>query len=239
LAKPNFQKKKPRLAGGTCQYCGSPLVWRINHKTGEPFKGCLNFNNCHRPSSREQYQVLAFPDGWKPNCSNDVFSILQKCDSRPEIRYILGAAYFLDRDNNILQDGISLSAIHLIHDKVEYEAINFQDPFAFWGGGDAPSAMAFVPQLVFAKRYHHDFGIFFAPTHSPLKHEWSLCMAIEIDVHPSHQYYPSTDKKRDSIVNYKVLRLKPENQGYLNWFSKVKPYWHEFYLENQQNKFVS
>ncbi|NPV77867.1 MAG: hypothetical protein HPY59_16020 [Anaerolineae bacterium] len=97
----------------------------------------------------------------------------------------------------------------------------FLDPFAYWGGGIAPSAMAFVPQVGFEKKPHHDFGIFFSREHAATYKDWDLDFAIEIDIHPHHKYNAGMDKFRDSLVKYSVLRLHPSRDEPLKWFRKV------------------
>lgn len=232
MAKTLYKKKKPEYTGGLCPQCGSKLVVRRNYKTRETFTGCSGYPRCKytysplKYLSREEYVIFdSFPDGWKPNFDdNHILKLLEKCDSRPEIRYILGAAYFLDKNHDSLNSKIFLTIADIFYNNKDYEAIWFNEPYLFWGGGIAPSAMAIVPQLEFAGKCHHDFGIFFADTHSPSKNDWYFEIAVEIDYHPKH-FFSTSDWGRDSLVNYPVLRFQPEENGYLTWFSRVKNYW--------------
>lgn len=222
-----YKKKKIKYAGGLCPRCGKSLVIRTNHNTNEQFIGCYDYLGCgyvvHEQKTRENYVAEnSFPNGWKPNCNLGVYRLLEKCDSRPEIRYILGAAYYLDIKSGYLKDGISLTTTTIIHNGKKYEAIQFIEPFAYWGDSFAPSAMAFVPQLEFSDSFHHDFGIFYADDHAVTETSWNLELAVEIDYHPAHEYQSGKDKYRDSLVKYPVLRFKPETDSHLNWFVKVK-----------------
>lgn len=192
--------------------------------------GCIDYRECgyvvHEQKNREIYVAEeSFPNGWKPNCTRDVYRLFEKCDSRPEIRYMFGAAYYLDMSCGYTKDGISLSTISIIYNDKKCDAVQFGEPFTYWGGGFAPSAMAFVPQLEFSNSFHHDFGIFYADDHAVSETGWYLEMAVEIDYHPAHEYLSYKDKYRDSLVKYRVLRLKPEKDGHLNWFAKVKYYY--------------
>ncbi len=222
-----YTREKINYAGGSCPKCGKSLVRRTNHKTNHQFVGCYDYKGCgyvvHEQKTRETYVVEdSFPNGWKPNCNRDVYKLFEKCYSRPEIRYLFGAAYYLDISCGYIKDGVSLTATTIVYNGKKCDAVQFGEPFFYWGGGVAPSAMAFVPQLEFSNDKHHDFGIFYADDHAVSEEGWYLGMAVEIDYHPSHEYQSYKDRYRDSLVNYRVLRLKPEKDGHLNWFTYVK-----------------
>jgi len=224
-------KKKPSLAGGNCPRCGKPLVNRTNRATHKTFIGCSGYPACdfilHEEKGRIEYVGETFPNGWTPNYSRDVTALIEKCASRPEMKFLFGAAYYLDHECGIREKpmGLTLFKTDIAYEGKSYEAVRFDDPYRYWGGGTAPSAMAFVPQLEFAGSRHHDFGIFFADTHSPAKNDWYFEMAVEVDFHPEHVFNPGKDKYRDSLVKHHVLRLRPEADDPLTWFKKVQAYW--------------
>ena len=89
------------------------------------------------------------------------------------------------------------------------------------GGEYSPTSLAIVPQIKFGTKLHHDFGIFTSGEKKPHTDEWSFELAVEIDYHPSHEWNPGVDKFRDSLVNYKVIRIMQQDDPLL-WFSKVK-----------------
>jgi hypothetical protein len=108
--------------------------------------------------------------------------------------------------------------------KVKYreeviERVVFYKPYIYWDQ-NAPSALAFVPQLKY-EEIHNDFGIFMAGNRLPNEDEWRLQLAIEIDIHPGHYFFPQKDINRDSVVPYEVLRLTKRNSSPLTWFEKI------------------
>jgi hypothetical protein len=226
-----YKRKRPQLAGGYCPQCGKALIYRTNRETHEKFIGCSGYPDCeytlHLEKSKIDYVGESFPNGWKPNYSSEVAIVIKKCKSRPEIKYLFGAAYYLDFGCGLSNKplGITLSKNEIVYGGKQYDAIRFDEPYQYWGGGTAPSAMAFIPQLEFAKKYRHDFGIFFASDHAASKSDWWLELAVEIDFHPDHFLFPTNDKNRDSLVNYQILRLQPKIDEPTNWFSKVRSIW--------------
>jgi len=241
LVRAFFVKKKPEYTGKSCPRCYSSLIYRTNHQTKEKFVGCSN-RNCKYTSSikagyldRCDYVIQDyFPDGWKPEITDEyqIYKLLENCGSRDEIAYVFGIAYYLEKHG----DGskITLSPTSINYRNKIINAIWFNEPYTFWyGNGDAPSAMALVPQLEFAESCHHDFGVFFSSTHAPTENDWYFEMAIEVDYYPSHAFTTS-DWGRDSLVDYFVMRLTPEEEkGWLTWFSKVEHYWSRKYEDRQ------
>jgi ssDNA-binding Zn-finger/Zn-ribbon topoisomerase 1 len=224
-------KKNHPLAGGNCPKCGKPLVIFTNKETSQQFTGCSGYPLCkytpHIVRGRIDYVGESFPNGWTPNYSPDATVLIEKCASRPEMKFLFGAAYYLDHECGMSEKpmGLTLFKEDIVYEGKCYDAIRFDEPFQYWGGGTAPSAMAFVPQLEFAKTYHHDFGIFFADDHSASKMDWYLGLAVEVDFHPDHVLFPATDKRRDQLVTYPVMRLRPKIDEPLTWFRKVKNFW--------------
>lgn len=203
---------------------------KINSKTKESFIGCSGYPACDYTVDKEKidYLIESFQSVWKPNFSDDGVRELidKKCQSHPEIKYLLGAAYYLDHssERNENSPGIFLHKTVVDYDGSHYGAIQFDEPYQYWCS-PAPSAMAFVPQLKFANKLHHDFGIFFADDHGVDQTGWKLGLAVEIDVHPDHVFFPGKDYYRDSLVTYPVIRLTPDGDKPMTWFNKVESFW--------------
>jgi ssDNA-binding Zn-finger/Zn-ribbon topoisomerase 1 len=230
------RKTKPRRkiiankTGRDCPRCGHPLVKRVNGKTREKFIGCSNFPNCNYIQAKTiiDYACESLGVEWRPNIQKEVVWLLddivrKKLGSRDEVEYMLGAAYYLDHlyGNHNNEDGIELYKTEIECNGKMYDGMAFLEPFVYWGGGIAPSAMAFVPQVGFGEKLHHDFGVFFSGDHAATSKDWDLDFAVEIDIHPHHEYNAGMDKFRDSLVKYPVLRLHPSRDEPLKWFRKA------------------
>ncbi len=211
-----------------CPRCGKKLVERTNNSTQEKFVGCSGFPKCKYIEYKTvvDYACETLGVTWRPNIDNDVISLLEKkCQSRDEREYLIGVAYYLDHHcNDYNGKGINLSKVKVEYKCRIFDGIGFIEPFVYWGGDESPSAMSFVPQLPFGEKYHHDFGIFYAPEHSFTPQDWWLAIAVEIDIHPSHEMHPDEDHYRDSLVDYIVLRINQEDKP-LTWFKKVRSIW--------------
>jgi ssDNA-binding Zn-finger/Zn-ribbon topoisomerase 1 len=166
-------------AGGDCPLCGHPLVKRVNGTTQEKFVGCSNYPKCKYTQAKNivDYACESLGVDWKPNINRDVICIFDDIleeklgakGSRDEVKYMLGAAYYLDHLNHSYdnQNGIELYKTEVLYNNKKYEGIGFLKPYAYWNGGYEPSAMAFVPQVKFANKKHHDFGVFFSSERFP------------------------------------------------------------------------
>jgi hypothetical protein len=207
-------------------------VNKTNSKTHEASVGCSGYPICdfveHDKKTSFDYIIESDPSGWNPNFSDDGVRefIEAECKSRPEIKYLLGTAYYLDHSSERSEStqGVLLHKTIIDYDGSNCEAIRFDELFQYWSS-PAPSAMAIVPQLKFAAKYHHDFGIFFADDHGAEQTGWKLGLAVEVDVHPDHVFFPNTDHYRDSLVKYPVLRLTPDVDKPMTWFGKVESFW--------------
>ena len=218
-----------------CPQCSRHLVERTNRKTKERFVGCTGYPQCKytEPWSIAQQMYNTFKLDWRANLTNPAMRFLDDLVntekvSKPEIYHILGAAYFLDHFTNKKFDdenGVRLDTTKILYRDKEFDALAFFEPFQYWGGGWEPSAMAFVSQLPFGKKLHHDIGIFFGDSHDHSIANWELGLAVEIDIHPSHEFDPGLDMFRDRLVNYRVLRIRPEKYTALNWFTEIISYY--------------
>ncbi len=242
MVKRNFKGHRKIIknrVGQDCPKCGHPLVYRINSSTQLRFIGCSNYPKCdYKPQkSIVDYACESFGVNWRPNIDREVFDIfydithgeLDAKGSFDEVKYMLGAAYYLDHLEWSYDkaNGIRLYKAEVLYNEKKYNGIGFWQPYSYWGGGIEPSAMAFVPQLVFAQNLHHDFGVFFSGERDPKPTDWGFELAVEVDIFYTHQIFPGRDMNRDLLVNYPVLRLHPNTEGCepLKWFRKVMRHW--------------
>ena len=246
MIKRNTKSRRKVIAnrvGQDCPRCGHPLVKRVNGTTQEKFIGCSNFPKCDYIQAKNlvDYACESLGVEWRPNINREVIDIFDDIiherlgakGSRDEIKYMLGAAYYLDHLFHSYDDhnGIELYKTEVEHNQKKYDGIGFLEPYSYWGGGYEPSAMAFVPQLVFAQNKHHDFGVFFSSKRYPEPSNWSLDLAVEVDIFYTHQIFPGRDLNRDLLVTYPVLRLNPITDEPLKWFRKVMTHWASKFID--------
>jgi ssDNA-binding Zn-finger/Zn-ribbon topoisomerase 1 len=207
-----------------CPLCRKRLVIRINRSTQEKFVGCSGFPKCKyiKKETVIDYACEVLGVTWRPNIDSEVLHILErKCQSRDEREYLIGAAYYLYHHSvDFDGTGITLYKTIVEYNCKNYDGIGFFEPFQYWDG-TAPTALAFVPQLPFGEKSHHDFGIFYSSEQLPEPKDWEFELAVEVDIHPSHVQYRSRDHYRDKLVSYTVLRLHSEDKP-ITWFKKVQ-----------------
>lgn len=165
---------------------------------------------------------------WEPEISPRALQILNRCDSKTEKLYIIGAAYYVEQARNRFMSWpddtkLIISTCFIEYNSIEYEGIWFNEPWFAWyelsQGG--PSACAFVPQLKFKNiNYHHDFGLFYNSDNGGAE-SWNLNYVIEIDPDHTHNNRKDKDAYRDSIVDYEVVRICEDVPNYLTWFKEI------------------
>lgn len=218
------KSRKKRLLSRKCPLCGKRLAVRFNDSNGEKFLGCSNYPRCKhtepvaKVTEVDQLCKFSLVTDWRPDIHSDVIPILSSCQSTFEKSYLLGVAYFLDKESN---SRTWLYRSSVVYQHKHYVGIAFDRPWDAWEkiGIGGPSALMFVPQLSFGEKLHHDFGVFYGWDTSPREDEWVFHLAVEIDIHSSHRT-SSIDWFRDSLVSYLVLRVVLEDDP-LNWFSKI------------------
>ena len=208
-----------------CPKCGKKLVLRKNSKTKETFWGCKGYPKCKFTHLKGVVDFVCedyLKVDWYPNITYEASLILELCQSKVEMAYLLGAAYCID-DQDIckIDNQMLICKTTIQFESIEYPALVFYDPFRYWDGAVIPSAIAFVPQLCFAHKLHHDFGVFFSLERFGRGEKWHLHIAVEVDAHPAHWFDPGPDAFRDSLSPYKVLRLVPDTHDPLTWFKHV------------------
>ena len=218
------KKKSPKrksylqLIEDRCPRCRRKLaVWR-RHSDYTKFIGCSDFPDCKYAKSRTEVDFvredLDIPIEWRTNIDNKLLGIFSECQSSKEKLYLLGAIYYLDTDD------FNYGRIKYKH-TIYYGLVFNQVYYYLKMGGYSPTSLAIVSQAEFGTNYHHDFGIFLSGKNYPTENDWWLELAAEVDYHPDHELKPNKNKYRDSIVKYKVLRLKKGNDP-KNWFRSVE-----------------
>lgn len=211
-----------------CPICGKRLVERQNRTSNQFFIGCSGYPKCKftRHKDAVDFACEAMGVDWRPIFSNSALKVLEKCQSRDEKEYLIGAAYYLDNhDEDYEADHMEIDASTISYKSKNYQTIVFIDPYKYYSGSSIPSTLAFVPQFDFGKSFHHDFMIFYSSYRFGSNADWKIGPAVEVDVHPYHDFCKSQDKYRDFISPHYVLRLHPNTDKPLTWFSKVLTLW--------------
>lgn len=208
-----------------CPKCGKKLVAKQNRDNGQTFWGCKGYPKCKYTHLKGVVDFVCedyLKVDWYPNITYDASLILELCQSKVEIAYLLGAVYCIDRKEiNRIDRQMSIEAGTIQIGLEKYPAAIFVDPYLYWDKSSIPSTIAFVPQFPFAKKLHHDFGLFFSSEQWGGNNDWYISSAIEVDAHPSHDADQNFDAYRDRLSPYKVIRLKPGIDDYLTWFENV------------------
>jgi ssDNA-binding Zn-finger/Zn-ribbon topoisomerase 1 len=223
MQRKKFLKRKlyQRLIDSRCPKCEKKLaVWK-RHSDSQEFIGCSEYPKCTYTPKKSEVdflrEELGVPIDWKYGIANRLIGVFEKCQSSKEKLYLLGVIYYLDTEDfdfgNIKYNG------------EEYDGLIFNRFYYCQKlGGACPTSLAIIPQVTFGKNFHHDFGIFFSKEKFPTQDEWKFGLAVEIDYHPKHEWSPETDRFRDSLVKYKVLRLK-QGDNPQKWFRKVEVFY--------------
>ncbi len=217
------KKSKPKgylqLLDNKCPRCGRKLAIWARHTDNEKFIGCSDFPKCTYARKKTEVdfirEELGVPIGWRLGIEDKLLDIFSKCQSSKEKLYLLGAIYYLDTDDFYSE--------HVKYKDEIYDSLVFNRVYQYLKiGGYSPTSLAIASQVEFGNNYHHDFGIFFSDKKYPTENDWWLGLAVEIDYHPRHELKPNIDKYRDSLVKYKVLRLKKGDEHPQNWFRNVE-----------------
>ncbi|WP_062262456.1 hypothetical protein [Endozoicomonas arenosclerae] len=161
---------------------------------------------------------------WKPKLDSDVLSVFDKCDSKLEIMFILGACEFI-KNQSENTCWMTTSTVNI--DGNSYEGIWYVEPWMGWyldelpqesQGG--PSALLFVPQYKSPeKEITHDLALFYGDDNgSPT---WRRTHVIEIDGYGVHSERRKSDRLRDSGLSYPVKRFYEETNSPNDWFRDI------------------
>jgi hypothetical protein len=165
---------------------------------------------------------------WRPDMDDAALAVLDLCQSKLEIMYLLGAAYFIQH-NGWWSKNLPLRRATVTYHDAPYSGIWFVEPWWGWVQDvelwPGPSAMLFVPQLAYGdlrtgeKAIHHDFGVFYGDDQEPP--HWTLQFALEIDGYGPHKDRRPQDAYRDNLLPYPVVRLYEEADSPLTWFERI------------------
>lgn len=162
--------------------------------------------------------------GWVPKLDSDVLRVLEKCDSKLEVMFILGACDFINQQS----DGDHWITTSTVRENGNtYEGIWYIEPWMGWyldelpqerQGG--PSALLFVPQYESPEKgITHDIALFYGYDNgSP---EWELKHVIEIDGYGVHKERRFKDNLRDNGLSYPVKRFYEETNNPNDWFREI------------------
>lgn len=227
VKKKTKRKAYQRLVNEDCPLCGKSLSVWVMHATKEEFLGCSRFPACKYTVKKSDIdfarQELDVPIDWFRDKDKELYGVFLKCQSSKEKLYLLGAIFYLNTDN--------FQSNRVMYRGRPYYGLVFNRVYGcLKEGGSSPTSLAIVPQVEFGEKYHHDFGIFFSDEKYPTEDNWWLGLGVEVDFHPKHELIPCIDKYRDSLVNYKVLRLKEADEP-KNWFTHVE-HIYNYYADN-------
>jgi hypothetical protein len=161
---------------------------------------------------------------WRPYLrrTDEVLSILSRCQSKLEIMCILGMGYYFYKEarkfnpyysfdkyplftTGILkgQQGIDISSVFLGY---EYD----------WYG---PFSVFIIPQFPSPQKpIHHDLGLYFEYDDGRMKHSWlEFICAVEIDGYGVHRKRRQEDERRLSGLPYPIIRVYEEQTEPHNW----------------------
>jgi hypothetical protein len=213
---PHWKKK--------CFSCGrNSLIVRKNNATGSLFWSCKRFPKCKRNEnfSKIDYACQGIDLYWYPIFENEgeAEAVIYRCQSKPEIVFILGTLYSLRKDVSSI--GPPFGVETMMHAEKQIQGLYLQDVWDSWNNHDlpGPGCMLIVPQFPFADKLHHDFALLYQWDHSPKPDEWKIKCAVEIDFHPIHNF-TTIDRYRDGLVNYPVFRLTKEDDP-KTWITKL------------------
>jgi ssDNA-binding Zn-finger/Zn-ribbon topoisomerase 1 len=224
MIKHKIVKRKPylQILEDECPNCGYRLAIWARRSDGEQFVGCSKYPQCKYTEYKTLIDYirddLKIPLTWRPKKSGVIETVFQNCQSRTEKQYLLGAIYFIDATKDGKSGNADINIGNIFYQETFYNGLIVNRMFEHWKmGGYSPTSLAIAPQIRFGNKLHHDFGIFCSSEKYPKENDLYLECGIEIDYHPSHEWNPDADKFRDSLVKYKVLRIKPEESP-LTWF---------------------
>lgn len=214
--------KKPtkqylQLLNDECPNGHRLAIW-VKKSNGQKFVGCSEFPKCKYAEKKSLIDYIRddieIPLTWRLKKTISIEEAMNLCQSRTERQYLLGAIHFIGTDD--------FDCAPIEYKNARYFGLVFPSVFRSLDFDSySPTSLAIVPQVKFGEKLHHDFGIFTSDEKLPKVDEWHFEIAVEIDYHPSHEWNPSLDNFRDSIVNYKVLRILRDDKP-LTWFKKVK-----------------
>jgi len=217
MKKSTKRKSYLQLLDDKCPNGHRLAIW-AKRNGREKFIGCSEFPNCKYIESKTWLDFirddLGIPLTWRPKKSASIEEAMYRCQSRAEKQYLLGAVYYIHTND--------FDYAPVKYKNIKHFGLTFSSVFgSLKMGGYTPTSLAIVPQVHFGIKSHHDFGIFYSGEKFPSENDWQLELAVEIDYHPSHEWNPSVDEYRDSLVTYRVLRLNKGDDP-LKWFRRVE-----------------
>lgn len=154
---------------------------------------------------------------WEPVYGRDVLRVLDQCQSKLEVMYFLGIAYYLSK-NNGNPDYPSL----WVREHEDMRGVQFDEPFAGGRYGNGFSSLLVVPQYQSPRKpIHHDFGFFTSNDNGG--GDWAFYAAVEIEGYGAHKDRRKQDDARYDGLPYRVIRIFEETSNPLDWYSIFDP----------------
>lgn len=176
---------------------------------------------------------------WCPVVDPADYNVINKCQSKLEIMFLLGAFYYLEQlsiklDEHFVGDN-KMKCEKALHCGSYVKGFVYYPVFGLWCEVEhdweniQPESILFVPQITFHKEYHHDFGIFYNYGEG-----YRLKYGVEVDGYNVHKERRNIDLYRDGLVEYKIIRVQEEVHSPKNWFNIVMKndadiYWNEIH----------
>ncbi len=159
---------------------------------------------------------------WTPSLNEAALFVLESCESKLEIMYLLGVGYHLYRYQRSIYNE-SYPYVYTSQLKNGQYGLWFLEP---WFGfcpycGNGPSALMLVPQYQSPEKpIRHDFGLFTANDNGA-NDGWNLECAIEIDGYGIHKNRRYADKQRSLGLSYPVHHIFEETDPPHDWFKEI------------------
>src|SRR5258708_6144252 len=119
--------------------------------------------------------------------------VLAECGSGLEVAYALGVAYYLEKVGG---HRVGLEACSLEFQGGRCPGLWFVECWHGWPGGQGPSGMVFVPQLVL-NGLRRDFGVFYCVENGSVAGS-VLQFLVEVDGYMVHRGRRGADERRDA-----------------------------------------
>jgi|SRR5579875_1846381 len=150
-----------------------------------------------------------------------ILQILSKCDSKLEVMYFLGMAYYLH--GNGVRNSTSEEYPNLWPDKHESQlGIHVSEPFCGGRYGNGFSSLLVIPQWQSPEKpIHHDFGFFSGASNGG--GPWGLYAAVEIEGYAVHKQQRQKDETRYAGLSYPVISLYEKQNQPHDWYKVFDP----------------
>src|SRR5260370_3423680 len=154
---------------------------------------------------------------WEPMYEQAVLSVLDQCQSKLEVMYLLGIAYYLSNNR-----GDPEYPMLRVGEHGNTLGVQIDEPFAGGRYRNGFSSLLVVPQYQSPDRpIHHDFGFFISTDNGG--GDWRLYAAVEIEGYGVHKGRGKLDDARYKGLPYTVIRVFEETSNPQDWYRTFDP----------------